>query len=339
MDQARSGLSRLPETRAILAIRQAVRSWISRYAPIGTVCVGVSGGADSLALLAGAVAEAQVVRALIVDHQLQDGSDEVARLAAKAARELGATPEILSVQVGRDGGLEAAARDARYAALESARDGSPVLLGHTLDDQAETVLLGLARGSGPRSIWGMREFDDPWGRPLLAIKRETTRAACADLGLEPHVDPHNFSPEFTRVRIRQDVLPLLEDVLGGGVSEALARTADQLRDDGYVLDELAAALQREAARPAGLDTATLLPQPAALRRRVIRSWLLDSGARAVNDVQVRAIDRLVTDWRGQGGVAVPGVSGAPGSQNGGTTGARLVATRKHGTLTLGSDQL
>lgn len=338
MDQARSRLSRLPETRAILTIRQAVRSWVSTYAPGDALSVAVSGGADSLALLAGAIAEADVVRALIVDHQLQHGSDEVARMAAKAASELGATPQILPVQVGRDGGLEAAARDARYAALASARDGSPVLLGHTLDDQAETVLLGLARGSGPRSIWGMREFDDPWGRPLLGIKRETTREACRDLGLEPHVDPHNFSPEFTRVRIRQEVLPLLEDVLGGGVAEALARTADQLRDDGYVLDELAAALLREARRPTGLDAATLRPQPAALRRRVIRSWLLDSGARAVNDVQVRAIDRLVTDWRGQGGVAVPGASEATGGQKGGTSGARLVATRKHGTLTLGSDQ-
>lgn len=326
MDQARSGLTKLPETQAVLEVRRAVRRWLARYSPDGVVAVGLSGGADSLALLAGAVAEATVVRALIVDHQLQAGSNSVAEAAAAQAEALGAQACILRVDVGRDGGLEAAARSARYDALDSARNGAPVLIGHTLDDQAETVLLGLARGSGPRSMWGMREFSEPWGRPLLEVRRPTTRQLCADLGLVPHEDPHNFAPEFTRVRLRHEALPLLDEILGGGVAEALSRTAQQLRDDGDVLDHIAESVCGEASGPDGLNIARLSAEPAAIRRRAIRLWLLSGGAKAVTGKHVEAIDRLVTHWRGQGAVAV----------GGGTADARLVVIRKHGNLALGS---
>ncbi len=140
---------------------------------------------------------------------------------------------------GTEGGPEAAARAARYAVLEAARGDAPVLLAHTLDDQAETVLLGLGRGSGARSIAGMRVGDPPWYRPLLAERRSLTHAACAELGLTPWDDPHNTDRRFTRVRLRTEVLPLLEDVLGGGVAEALARTAAALREDTDALDDLA----------------------------------------------------------------------------------------------------
>ncbi|EUA36157.1 PP-loop family protein [Mycobacterium avium subsp. avium 2285 (R)] len=136
---------------------------------------------------------------------------------------------------GRPGGGGAAAR---YAALAAHRDG-PVLLGHTLDDQAETVLLGLGRGSGVRSIAGMRPHDPPWCRPLLGQRRAVTHAACAELGLTAWQDPHNSDRRFTRARLRAEVLPLLEEVLGGGVAEALARTATALREDNEVLDALA----------------------------------------------------------------------------------------------------
>ena len=129
--------------------------------------------------------------------------------------------------VGTAGGREAAARTARYAALDAVADalGRDVLLGHTLDDQAETVLLGLGRGSGPRSIAGMRPRSGRYLRPLLGVRRATTEAACRALGLDCWDDPHNDDRALQRVRLRREVLPLLEDVLQGGVAEALARTA------------------------------------------------------------------------------------------------------------------
>jgi tRNA(Ile)-lysidine synthase len=287
--------------------------------------VGLSGGADSLALTAAAVAEAEVVDALIVDHGLQAGSAAVAARAAATAESLGCrSARVLTVEVTGGGGLEAAARRARYAALDSARAGLPVLLGHTLDDQAETVLLGLGRGSGARSIQGMADFAGPWGRPLLGVRRATTRQLCADVGLTPHEDPHNSAPEFARVRLRTEVLPLLEQVLGGGVAQALARTAAQLRADAAVLDELAEQLLSAASDGPTLSVETLVTAPAALRRRAIRAWLLEGGAKALTDKHLRAVDALVTDWHGQGGVAV----------GGGKPGTRLVAVRDHGRLAL-----
>ncbi|MBB5913367.1 tRNA(Ile)-lysidine synthase [Nocardia transvalensis] len=315
----------LPETPAALDVRHAVRDWLRRYAPTGVVAVALSGGADSLALTAAAVAEAEVVDALIVDHGLQEGSARVADEAAAVATTLGCRAvRVLPVAVGTDGGPEAAARQARYAALEGARGRSPVLLGHTLDDQAETVLLGLARGSGARSIQGMADYAAPWGRPLLGVRRATTRRLCADLGLRPHEDPHNRSPDFTRVRLRTEALPLLEDVLGGGVAAALARTAEQLREDGVVLDTLADQLLEAADEGGSLSAETLATAPGAVRRRAIRSWLLAHGAKALTDKHLRAVDALVTDWRGQGGVAL----------GGGKPGTRLVATRERGKLCL-----
>ncbi|MEU2124253.1 tRNA lysidine(34) synthetase TilS [Nocardia niwae] len=324
-----AGPGRLPETVAVLAVRRAVRDWLGRFGPRDTeeqaVAVALSGGADSLALTAAAVVETNAVDALVIDHRLQPGSGAVAAEAAAQALALGCrSARVLAVQVGTEGGLEAAARRARYAALDSVRAGLPVLLGHTLDDQAETVLLGLARGSGGRSIQGMAACAEPWGRPLLGVRRETTRQMCADLGVTPHDDPHNAAPEFTRVRLRTEVLPLLEQILGGGVAPALARTAEQLREDGAVLDVLAADLRHTAGDGQTLIIETLATAPAALRKRAIRAWLLDNGAKALTTKHLQAVDELVTAWRGQGGVAVGG--GRPGS--------RLVAGREHGRLTL-----
>ncbi|WP_137726011.1 tRNA lysidine(34) synthetase TilS [Prescottella subtropica] len=320
----------LPETPAILEVRRAVRGWLARHAPAGTVVVALSGGADSLALTAATVAEAAAVRALVVDHRLQAGSGEVAAAAAARALALGcAAADVVGVDVTGTGGLEAAARTARYAALDTGRDGRPVLLGHTLDDQAETVLLGLARGSGSRSIRGMADYTAPWGRPLLGVRRSVTRQACRELGLAPHEDPHNADPSFTRVRLRTEVLPLLEDVLGGGVASALGRTARQLREDGDVLDALAgqayAAARVGDGGPGELAVERLHEIPVAVRRRVLRSWLLDCGAKALTDKQLRSVDDLVGRWHGQGGVAV----------GGGRPGVRLVASRRRGRLSTG----
>lgn len=268
-------------------------------------CVALSGGADSLALTAAAVG-VRPTTALIVDHGLQSGSRDVAEAARRQAIELGCQDvQVLSVKVGSEGGPEAAARTARYAALDSARDGAPVLIGHTLDDQAETVLLGLGRGSGPRSIAGIRPFDPPWCRPLLQLRRQTTEAACAELGLTPWQDPHNTDGRFTRVRLRHEVLPLLEEVLGGGVAAALARTASALQEDAEVLDALAHDAWHRARDGDRLAVADLVDLPAALRRRVVRLWLLSGGAVGLTAKQLLAVDALLTSWRGQGGVAVP----------------------------------
>jgi tRNA(Ile)-lysidine synthase len=267
-------------------------------------CVALSGGPDSLALTAIA-ASLRPTSALIVDHDLQPGSAAVAAAAQRQAEQLGCVDaQVLCVQVGAEGGPEAAAREARYRALADARHDRPVLLAHTLDDQAETVLLGLGRGSGARSIAGMQPYDPPWCRPLLGIKRETTHAACAQLGLSAWHDPHNSDPRFTRSRLRHEVLPLLEEVLGGGVAEALARTATALRGDTGLIDSLIDQAMGAAESPDGLDIEVLTALPDPVRRGVIRCWLLANGAIGLTDKQIRGIDRLITAWRGQGGVAV-----------------------------------
>lgn len=295
-------------SESLALVRRRVREFLDGVN--GEVCVAVSGGADSLALAEATAYAAKRftlrTRALVVDHGLQDGSDAVAKKAAETAVSLGIdTAEVLTVDVTGPGGPEAAARKTRYAALRAA-GGDLVLLGHTLDDQAETVLLGLGRGSGPRSVSGMRPLDPPWGRPLLAVPRTATVEACAALGVEPWTDPHNADPRFTRVRLRTEVMPLLEDVLAGGVAAALARTAAQLREDTEALDTLAADLFTRAAVDGGLDVTVLASTPPALRRRVIRRWLLDSGVPELTDAHLRGVDALIGRWRGQGGVWLPG---------------------------------
>ncbi|MFV0493640.1 tRNA lysidine(34) synthetase TilS [Mycobacterium sp.] len=287
--------------------------------------VGLSGGPDSLALTAVA-ARLRPTTALVVDHGLQPDSAAVAETARQQAISLGCVHvKVLRVQVdppyGVKGGPEAAARTARYSALDVHREG-PVLLAHTLDDQAETVLLGLGRGSGARSIAGMRPYDPPWCRPLLAVRRAVTIAACEELGLAVWRDPHNDDRRFTRVRLRTEVLPLLEDVLGGGVAEALARTATALREDSDFIDGAAAEVLPEVSVADGLDVGTLSTLPGVLRRRVIRGWLLAGGATGLTSKHIRGVDRLLTGWHGQGGVAV-------GSE---LRGQRVFAERRAGVL-------
>jgi tRNA(Ile)-lysidine synthase len=256
-------------------------------------CVALSGGPDSLALTAVAAAD-RPTTALIVDHGLQGGSSEVAEAAREQALTLGCEQaRVLTVQVGSEGGPEAAARDARYQALLGARDGAPVLLGHTLDDQAETVLLGLGRGSGARSLAGMRPYQPPWCRPLLAVRRSVTHAACAQLGVTPWHDPHNREPRFTRSRVRDQVMPVLEDVLGRGVAEALARTAAALGEDCDVLDDLAEAELAAAVAEGGLHTARLRQLPAAVRRRGFRGGRRAGGATKFYEQQNPGVETQV----------------------------------------------
>jgi tRNA(Ile)-lysidine synthase len=314
------------ERQPVDEVRRAVRNLLDEADAAGLsqaneLAVAVSGGADSLALAAATAQLADrrelTLHGLIVDHRLQDGSADVAARTAKQLHALGfAEVRVLEVDVTGPGGPEAAARGARYAALRAARPTADalVLLGHTRDDQAETVLLGLGRGSGPRSIAGMRRLDPPWGRPLLDVPRSVTAAACVELGLDPWQDPHNADSAFARVRLRREVLPLLEDVLQGGVAPALARTAVQLREDvealdllaGRVLDRARQESSPEVAGERAIEVAELAGEPPALRRRVLRRWLLDAGVAELTDRHLRALDALIGEWRGQGGVWLPG---------------------------------
>ena len=191
------------------------------------------------------------VGAVVVDHQLQPGSADVAAATAVALRELGLSPvQIRTVDVASTGmGPEAAARDARHAALEAAADDTgagAILLGHTLDDQAEQVLLGLARGSGTRSLAGMRPARGRLLRPFLGLRRADTLAICEVEGLDPWHDPSNADPAFARSRTRVEVLPLLEEKLGPGVAESLARTAAILQLDADYLEDVAEDTYRPA---------------------------------------------------------------------------------------------
>jgi tRNA(Ile)-lysidine synthase len=298
----------------VAATRLAVRRCLD--AVDGTVVVAVSGGADSLALLAAAAFEAPKlgvrVVAVTVDHGLQPGSADQAATVLKQAAGLGVEAECVEVSVTGSGGPEAAARTARYGALHdaAARTGAgAILLGHTLDDQAETVLLGLGRGSGARSLAGMREVSGLLRRPMLGLRRATTEAACAAEGLVPWHDPMNDDSGYARVRVRADGLPALELAIGPGVAEALSRTAEQLARDADALDGWAAeALVDATDETGGLDVGRLLGLPAAVRSRVLHAAALRAGVPggALGSAHVRELDRLVTDWHGQGAIALPG---------------------------------
>ncbi len=286
----------------------------------GGALVGLSGGPDSLALAAAAAFEGRRagrrIGAIVVDHGMQPGSAEIAGRAAESATSLGLEPVLVRrVRVDGVGGPEGAARAARYAAFEAAlaeTGAARVLLGHTLDDQAETVLLGLGRGSGPDAVAGMRVDAPPYLRPLLAARRAVTVQACADQGLEPWHDPMNASPAYARVRVRLTALPALEAAVGPGVAEALARTASQLQEDAEALDALAAELAPDLAELAeggiALPVAALAANPRAIVHRLIRLAVEDEFGRTLTRAQTLAVARLVFEWHGQEGVDLPGIT-------------------------------
>ncbi|GAA1803970.1 tRNA lysidine(34) synthetase TilS [Planosporangium flavigriseum] len=306
---------------SVAAVRVAVRRALAGLPAQSLVLVACSGGADSLALAAAAafVAPRQGLRCglVTVDHQLQLGSADRAEAVAKWGEAFGLSP-VVSTRVevdGRVGGPEAAAREARYEALiDTARQvgAGAVLLGHTRDDQAETVLLALARGAGPRGLAAMpasREVDGVLLlRPLLDVARAETAAACEALGLEPWHDPHNTDPSYARSRVRA-LLPSLTEALGPGLVGNLARAAALAAADTELLDGLAAAAAVDAADgDGGLRVSALAELPAALRTRVLHSWARKLGVSgsALSARHVDALDALVTRWHGQGPVALPG---------------------------------
>lgn len=322
-----------------VAVRGAFTDWAERTATSpgqGTarlnqqaqILVACSGGPDSVALAAAAAFEASrwprrrgggaapAVGAVIVDHQWHANSADVARQAEHVCHQVGLAPVVVKrVDCRGPGGPEAAARSARYAALTAEADrlgAQMVLLGHTMQDQAETVLLGLLRGSGTRSLAGMAAVRDRFVRPLLGVSREQTVAACAAQGLAVWHDPANGDGRFARVRVRQGVLPVLIDELGPQVVPALARTAQLCREDAEFLDvcaaQVAAGAVRQKMGQVQVHVALVADVPAALRRRVLRAAAVQAGAddSVVAAVHVGAMDALVCDWHGQGPVSLPG---------------------------------
>ena len=323
---------------AVAAVRVALRPALRDLPPGALVLVACSGGADSLALAAGTafVARAAGLRAgaVVVDHGWHPDSATVAAAAAAACRGLGLDPvEVVAVTPEGPGGPEAAARDARYGALDDVADrhgAAAVLLGHTRDDQAETVLLGLARGSGARSLTGMPATRGRLRRPLLELSRAQLRQACLAQGLQPWEDPANAEPRYARVRVRA-AMAGLEAALGPGLVAALARTGDLLREDADALDAAARDLLRAARLPsveasmdasggpspdAGperpdalvLDAEVLAAAPDAVRRRALRAAAIAAGSPAgsLGRRHVLAMDALVVRWSGQGKADLPG---------------------------------
>ena len=302
-------------TSALVDLRNAVRPFLENLTAGDSALVAVSGGADSLALAYALVKEAPALAITLigvtVDHQLQSGSADQAKKVQSALKEMGYQEVLIEkVVVEEKSGLEADARTARYAALDSvahAFGASQIFLGHTRDDQAETVLLGLARGSGTRSLSGMAVVNGKYARPLLNLTREQTVAACAEAELKPWNDPHNENEKFTRVKVRNKVLPVMEAEIGPGIAAALSRSAAILRDDADALDEMAqAVISRVDLKD--LDCAALAELPRAIRSRILRAAIYAAGAPSgsVSADHLAAVEVLVTSWRGQGEASLPG---------------------------------
>ncbi len=295
---------------ASVAIRNAVKPFLEELEPGDTFLVAVSGGADSLALAAALLLESEPLVlnavAVTIDHQLQNNSDQQALRVVEQLKGFGYHQVVVKqVTVTTESGIESGARDARYQGLKECVDqykAVRVFLGHTRDDQAETVLLGLARGSGARSLSAMADVNGIYIRPLLGITRTQTEAASQEFGLEFWNDPHNLNPEFTRVRVRREVIPYLEANLDPGISRALVRTASMLRDDADALDAWA---DREAT---DLECQRLAQLPRAIRTRIIRKAAYDAGATPgqVTFEQIGAIDALICAWKGQGAISLAG---------------------------------
>ena len=303
------------KTPALLELRQAVRFWFEKLEPNSKVCIGVSGGADSLALAAAAKLESKNFSidlvAVIVDHGLQANSAKIAEFAKQQLIKLGFQDIFVgraSVQI--TDGLEASARRARYKVFQQAIETygpNTFLLGHTKNDQAEGVLLGLARGSGTKSLSGMQEVSGIFVRPLLGIDRATTEIACHESNIEYWVDPHNSNQDFTRVRVRENILPLLENDIGPGIVDALARSAKILREDATALDEWAENIFRQV-EPMDIEISILATLPVAVRSRVLRMAIYAAGAPAgsISAAHLEPIEAFVSDWRGQGHTSLPG---------------------------------
>jgi tRNA(Ile)-lysidine synthase len=259
----------------VSAVVRAVAPWLPRLVALddlvaGTrVVVGCSGGADSLALLALARARELDVLAVYVDHGLRPGTAHDATVVRQAAAEVGAGARVVAVRIDPSANLEARARDARYDALERAageENAAAILVGHTRDDQAETVLLAFLRGSGSAGLAGMPAARGRIRRPLLDLRRADTQEICARLRWAPLRDPMNDDLHHRRVWLRREVVPRLERGAQRDLVEVLARQAALFRDDDELLGAMAGEFAPEDAR-------VLAGLPGPIARRVVRNWL------------------------------------------------------------------
>jgi len=292
-------------------IRKALKPFLNDLTQ--TVLFGCSGGADSMALAIALFAECggEKVIPVVVDHGLQPNSDQITVKVATQLKTIGyKRVETAVAQVIVTDGLEASARRARYKVFHQFIDSYQpkyFFLAHTLNDQAETALLGLARGSGARSLSGMATQNNLFVRPLLKITRQMSEAACTEAGIDFWSDPHNQDLKFARVRVRKNVLPILEENLGPGVTEALVRTADLLRDDADALDGFANEFFTQI-DPKNLKISDLERLPKAIRSRVLRLAIYQVGAPlgSLTAEHIEAAEALISNWHGQKEVSLPG---------------------------------
>jgi len=302
---------KIENTPALWQIRKAVKPWLSDSAQ--PVLFGCSGGADSMALAVALFMESSNTKVIpiVIDHGLQEGSAQITSQTIERLKQIGFTQvESARAQVTMTDGLEASARRARYQLFNQfieTYQPKYFLLAHTLNDQAENVLLGLARGSGARSLSGMAVKNNIFVRPLLKISRELTTAACSEARIEIWSDPHNEDLRFTRVRVRKNLLPIIEDNLGPGITEALVRSADLLRDDADALDGFAVEYFNQA-DPFNLDVKELERLPKAITTRVLRLAIYKAGAPSgsLSAEHIAAAQALISDWHGQKEVSLPG---------------------------------
>lgn len=292
-----------------LALRVAVRAHLRDH-----VHIGLSGGPDSLALVAAARAEGARVTAICINHNLQENSAAVSEQAARQAELMGCHAVIRSITV-PDGSMEAAAREARYA--EFTRLTDTIWTGHTMDDQAETFLLAGLRGNPAGMKNASRRPDLTVIRPLLGVRRADTHGACVELQLSPWQDPQNLDHSFRRVAIRERLIPLLEEIHEGDPVPGLALAAGRAAMEGEALEFFVD--KRRGEWSDGFPVA-LAGEPHALRRRMLADFLRGHGVH-VTSKKIEAVDRLLTHWHGQGGVAV-----------GGSAAGRLEVVRVSGKL-------
>lgn len=311
--------------RLAVPVSLAVKRYVERYKP-SSIVVGVSGGADSLALTVAAADLANrrniPLKALTVDHQMREESTQEANRVAGFLASLEIDASVVTVDVRASGGPEGSARDARFAALQAlAAPGSDILLGHTMNDQAETVLLRLGRGSSLLALSAMsprRQVDNTTlhiGRPLLDVRRRDTEAFCTVLGLNPVFDPTNSADgpwrnasgdPLPRAAIRERVLPALNAALGQDTVASLARVASAAAEDDAALQNYALRAIQESKVESGYRVESLAAEPRAVRLRVARNLVDAQGARNITRAALESVDALLVDWHGQGSVMFGG---------------------------------